>query len=201
DRAPGALDLLNLGATAHVALLEGHLGLQEGEHDLSRHLDADDPPTQAQHVDVIVLDALVSGVGVVDGRRPHATDLGRGHRYPHAGPADDDPPLRAAGGDRLADLQRLVRIVDRVGPIGAEVQDLVAIGGDHAEQPVAQHVSGVVKAAGDDHFSWVSRSSVAAAAAESVSSWAASSAAPRTPARTPCRATRIVVFLPRPGST
>ena len=51
----------------------------------------------------------------------------------------------------MADLQRLVGVVDRVGPVGAEVEHLVAGRHDHAEQPVAQHIAGVVESASDDH--------------------------------------------------
>ena len=51
----------------------------------------------------------------------------------------------------MSHLERLVRVVDRVRPIGPEVQDLVPRGGDHPEQTFAQHVSGVVESAGDDH--------------------------------------------------
>jgi hypothetical protein len=60
--------------------------------------------------------------------------------------------LRLAAADRLADLARLVRVVDaRLGPVGAEVDDLQAERDELLEQPLAQLDPAMVEGDRDSH--------------------------------------------------
>src|SRR5579859_7823277 len=146
------------------------------------------------------------GVGVVDRRRAYAIDLAGGHGHPGAGPADEDSSPCLSGGDSASDLERLVGVIDRLRRVGTEIEDLMALGLDQRHQPRTQQKPGVIESARDDHvIAPVADEASAPAAgpdtacapeAESASSCTASSAAPSTPARTPWRATRIVVRRP-----
>src|ERR1700744_2603378 len=100
-----ALDLLDLRAPAHVALLVRDDRAQERRDDLDHLLDPDHAPAEAQNVDPVVLDALVRGVVIVDRARADTADLAGGDRHAGARATDDDPPLGIAGGDRMTDLQ------------------------------------------------------------------------------------------------
>ncbi len=165
-----------------MALLEGYPRAEERLDDLDHDLGTDHASPHAQNVDAVVLDALVRGVMVVDRARADAADLAGGDRHAGARAADDDPPLGAAVGHRVPDLERLVGVVDRRGrAIGAEVEHLVTEVADLEQQPIAQRVTGVIESAGDDH----DRTCTGASCDAPASSCAASSAAPNTPARTP----------------
>src|SRR5579875_4210539 len=94
-----ALDLQHLRAPAHVALLPGHLGSEERDHDLGCYFRADAAPAETEDVDRVVLDGLMRRVRVVDRRRAHAADLAGGDRHAGPGAADDDPALGAGVGD------------------------------------------------------------------------------------------------------
>ena len=66
--------------------------------------------------------------------------------------ADQDRALGAARADRVADLARLVRVVDaRLGRVGAEVERLVAEADDLLEDPLAQLHAAVVEGERDLH--------------------------------------------------
>ena len=61
---------------------------------------------------------------VVADRGPDAVKLAGGDRGADAGAADEHAALGVAGADRLADLARLVGVVDADGVgVGAEVDD------------------------------------------------------------------------------
>ncbi len=73
-----------------------------------------------------MLDALVRGVHVVADRGANPGKLAGGDRSADAGAADEDSALCVAAEDRLADLPRLVRIVDPHGVrVSPEIDDLV----------------------------------------------------------------------------
>ena len=73
---------------------------------------ADDLRAEAEHVHVVVLDRLVGAVEVVADRRADAGHLAGRDRRAGARAADEDAALGLAALDRLADLARLVRVVD-----------------------------------------------------------------------------------------
>src|SRR5690242_446895 len=85
---------------------------EERGHELPGEGGADHLGAEAEHVHVVVLDALVGAVGVVADRRPDPCLLARGDGGADAGPADEHGPLGVAALNRLADLARLVRVVE-----------------------------------------------------------------------------------------
>ena len=111
----------------YVALAAVEPGGEKGADEVDGELGADHLRAQAEHVHVVVLDALVRGVDVVADRGADARELAGGDRGADARAADEDPALGVAALDRLAQLARLVRVVDPLGVrVGAEVDDPVA---------------------------------------------------------------------------
>ena len=102
-----------------------------------------------------MLDALVRGIGVVTDRGTDPADLVGGHGRADAGPADEDPAIRPARRDGLAEPPREVRVVvGRVGTVAAEV-DQVVPGVRRAEAPeqfVLEGGPGMVGREGDAHL-------------------------------------------------
>ena len=93
-----------------MTLLAAEACAGERAHQLARELGADHPRAEAQHVEVVVLDALMCGVPVVDRRCTHARQLRRGDGHAGAGAADEHrrsarrralaPPRRRRTGSR-----------------------------------------------------------------------------------------------------
>src|SRR3954463_1278298 len=81
----------------------------ERGYELARERRAHDLRAEAEHVHVVVLDALMRAVGVVTDRRADPGLLARRDRSADAGPAHENATLRARALDLLADLARLVR--------------------------------------------------------------------------------------------
>src|SRR4051794_23072530 len=138
-------------------------GAQECAHELGGQARADDFRPEANHVHVIVLDALMRRVGVVTDRRADPTHLARRNCRADARAADEDAALGIAAEDRLAELPRLVGIVDpdRVR-IGAEIDDVVPVLLQRVQDAAAQVHAPVVERSGNDHPTRV-RSAVARA--------------------------------------
>src|SRR4028119_113818 len=74
-----ALQLRKLRDPPAVPLVRTVLGLQESAQEVERQLVADDLRPDAQHVGVVVLDALVGRVDVVAQCRPDPTKLVGGY--------------------------------------------------------------------------------------------------------------------------
>ena len=190
------LDRLDLAQAADVPLLAGELGGQEGADHLARQRRADHARAQAQHVHVVVLDALVPRVGVVRAGGADARELAARHGHARARAADHHGPLGAALADRVGARARRVGVVDGVGGVRAEVDRLVAGLADHLEHDLLEREPGVVERARDPH-----RPSTASSITWPVSaaySCAAIRAAPSTPARGPWCASRMSHM--RPGA-
>src|SRR5579884_691584 len=148
--------------SSHVPLAAVELRGEEHLDELPRDCGAEDLRAEAEHVHVVVLDTLVRAVEVVADRRADAGDLARRHRGADAGAADEDAALGVARADRLADLARLVRVVDAHARIvRAEVEDFVRVEGLHHR--LAQRHPAVVERDGDARHATRSRSAVARA--------------------------------------
>ena len=99
-----------------------------------------------------MLDALVGGVDVVADRRADAGELAGGDARADAGAADQHAALGVAGEDRLADLARLVRIVDSHGVgVRPEVDDVVTERRELLEHALPQLDAAVVERDGHPH--------------------------------------------------
>src|SRR5688572_13148601 len=140
----------DLRQAGHVPLAAVELRAEEDGDELARDGRADDLRAEAEHVHVVVLDRLVGAVEVVADRRADAGHLAGGDRGAGARAADEDAALGLAALDLLADLARLVRVVDTdVGAVGAEVDHLVAL--ERLRDGVAQVDATVVEGDGDPH--------------------------------------------------
>ena len=125
---------------------------EERAHELGGEARPDHLGAEAEHVHVVVLDALVRGVDVVADRRADPDELARRHGRADAGAADEHAALGTAVENRVAQLLRLVRIVDahRVG-VRSQVDDRVAVGADRLEQRIAKMDAAVIERDGDVH--------------------------------------------------
>src|SRR5829696_437949 len=96
----------------HVPLAAVEARAEVRADEVGRELGAHDLGAEAEHIHVVVLDALVGGVHVVADGRADPFELARGHRGADARAADEDPAVGEAVRERVADLLRLVGIVD-----------------------------------------------------------------------------------------
>ena len=92
-----------------------------------------------------------------------AGDLARRDRRADAGAAHEDAALGIAAGDRRAELERLVRVVDphRVR-VGAEVDDLVPAGEERLQHLLPQVHAAMIEGDRDDHVTRVRNASARA---------------------------------------
>src|SRR5207302_8896630 len=91
-------------------------------------------------------------IDVVADRGTDPGQLARGHRGAHARTADEDAALGVPRLNRLADVTRLVGIVDRLRVrIRSEVDELVAQTGDLVEDRLAQLPAPVIEGDRDLH--------------------------------------------------
>lgn len=141
------LDLPHFGKLVLVALGTAEASVYERADQLSRELRPDHTSPEAQDVEVIVLDALMRGVGVTDRCCADTANLSRRDRNPRARAAHENAALRSAVGDRprhrLSD--------DRVVIGRAEVQRFVSGVHHLADDHVVQCHARVVKPASDPH--------------------------------------------------
>src|SRR4051794_13325309 len=146
------LHLLDLLQPTHVAFPAVEFRTQERADKLARELCADDLRPDAEDVHVVVLDALVGGVRVVADRSADTRKLAGGDRGADAGAADEDAALRGTRPDRLAELSRLVRVIDpRLGSIGTEIDRLVTGAHDLLEHTLAELDAAMVEGDRDSH--------------------------------------------------
>src|SRR3954454_15992339 len=121
--------LLHLGhllESRDVALASVELRREEDRDELARDRRADDLGAEAEDVHVVVLDRLVGAVHVVADRGANAGELAGGNSGAGAGAADEDAALGLARLDPLAELARLVGIVDpHLGRVRAQIDRLV----------------------------------------------------------------------------
>src|SRR5256714_6160491 len=130
-----SLHSCDLLESSYVALAAVEPGQQERADEVGGERRPHDLRAQAEHVHVVVLDALVRGVDVVADRGADSGQLAGRDRGADARAADEDGPLGLAARESLADLPRLVRVVDaRGGALDAEVDDLVV--GDRVQHGV-----------------------------------------------------------------
>src|SRR3954451_12118465 len=144
--------LLDLLKPADVALASVEPRRDERAHELGRELRADHFRAEAQNIHVVVLYALVRRIDVVTDGSPDSGDFRRCDRSADARPAYEHGPLGVAAPDRLADLARLVGIVDpRLRAVGAEIDALVAQCCELREDAFPQLHSAVVEGDRDLH--------------------------------------------------
>src|SRR6266508_5405571 len=144
--------LLNLFEAPHVAVAAAEARGQKGAHELGGQLGPPDLRPEAEHVHVVVLDALMRRVGVVADRCANSHELGGRDGRADARSAHEHAALGVAGADRVAHLARLVGVVDPLGVgVGPEVDRVVAERIDLAEDARAQLHASVVERSGYPH--------------------------------------------------
>ncbi len=116
----------HFGQPALVPLLVRELGGDERPGQLLRHLRPDHPTAEDEHVHVIVLDALVRRVGVVTEAGANTRNFIRGNARAHTAPTHEHATLSLTVQDCLADLLRVIRVVDRRFVVRAEIVHVVA---------------------------------------------------------------------------
>src|SRR5262245_34974224 len=148
------LQSLDLLQSPHVALLGEEARAEEGTHELGGQLGTYDLRPETEHVHVVVLDALVRGVGVVADCRANPGQLAGGDRRADARAADENAPFGISRADRRAQLLGLVGVVDpdaRV--VRAEVYYLVAERLDRGDHRAPQFRSPMIEGHCDTHAS------------------------------------------------
>src|SRR6266540_274057 len=134
----------NLVEASHVALAAVEPRTEEYPDEIGGKLGADDLRAEAEHVHVVVLDALVGGVDVVADGGTDSRELAGRDRGADPGAADEHAALCLTAEDGLADLPRLLGIVDPLGSgVGAQVHDLVP--GEHLEHRVSEMDAAMVE--------------------------------------------------------
>ena len=113
--------LENLAQAPGEALLVAVAGVQKGCHEFRSQRQADNPPSQAQDVEIVVLDSLAGGIRVMTNARPHALELVRGNSGSDAAAANDDAALSFAVANGLG---------NRYGEVGVVVGWIVLVSTD-----------------------------------------------------------------------
>src|SRR5579863_7472607 len=121
-------------------------GANKGVDKLKRQRRADDSRAQHQHVHVIVLHALVRGVGVMTDAGAHAGNFICRDAHAHARSTDDDAARSHTRFDSLAHLLAEVGvIVFRLADKSSQVDDLMASGGKVFAQLFFERKPGVIR--------------------------------------------------------
>src|SRR5829696_3384983 len=148
------LHRFDLFQSLHVPLAAVEARAEEGAREVDGELGADHLGAEAEHVHIVVLDALMRRVDVVADRGSNPGELAGGDRGAHARAADEDPALGVAVQDRVAELARLVRVVDTLRiRVGAEVDRLVSERVELLQQALAELHAPVVERNRNPHVS------------------------------------------------
>ena len=135
---------------------EAHLRLEAGFQERLRQFvgetEVDDPPSQAQHVEVVVLHALTSRVDIVAHGGTDSLQLVGSHAGADAAAAYDNSPLHLTFANLLSDRDRVVRIVVvRIELVSAHVDQIVAGRDQSLDERFLEDVAGVVGPDRDAH--------------------------------------------------
>src|SRR5918993_6060679 len=109
------LHRFDLSQSLHVPLAAVEARAEEGAREVDGELGADDLRPEAEHVHVVVLDALMRRVDVVADRGPDPGELACCDRGTDPRSADEHTTFGIPAENGLADLPRLVGIVDPDG--------------------------------------------------------------------------------------
>src|SRR5579864_4543227 len=139
-------DLFDLGQAAAVALLFAELRTDEGADDLDGELRTRDALAQTQHIPVVVLNALVSGVRIAGKEGARTRHFARCNATAGPRATDDDGAIHLVSDDRLSGRAGIVGVINwgrrRVGP---EVNyRYVRLGAQAREKHLFQLETGVI---------------------------------------------------------
>ena len=139
----------DLCQSAGVSIFRFILSVQERFDDLQRKFRSDDTTADAQHIHVIVFDALVSGIRVMTDCRADAFDLVRRNADTDSTAAHHDASVRFSVDDLASHLQSEIRVVATFQAVGPTVNQRRDATGKSLGQFRFQCESGVVAAQSD----------------------------------------------------
>ncbi len=125
-------------------------GLEEGVDQPYGLVVRDEAGGQHQHVGVVVQADQLGHLGNPAESRANPLVFVEGHGHPFARAAEADAEVDLALFDRFGERVGVVGVVDALGRVGAEIEDLAPFGLEVAHQKFLHFVAGVV--AGDTDF-------------------------------------------------
>ena len=135
-----------------MPLFSSESGLKKCAHQFERECRADDARSKAEHIRIIVLNALMRGIRVVAEPCADAANLVRRNRSSDAAAAYKDAALAIASGHSRADCFGEVGIVvGGVSVVSAEIDDLVTEPSDFFDDEIVQSDSCVIGGDRDAH--------------------------------------------------
>ena len=141
----GIFERGHLRQPLHVAGLAREPGVEKRFDELARQLVADHPAAEHEHVHVVVLDALVGGVGVVAQAGAYPGDAVGRHRGPDAAAAQDDSAIGAMLAHRGAHCPGVIGVIDALAVVGADVQHLSVLARYEHFDGFLQREAGVIR--------------------------------------------------------
>ena len=115
------LDLQNLGESSCMSILGHVTSLQERIDDFECQLGANDPAPNAQDIHIIMLNSLVSRVGIVTNRSSDTRNFIGRHAYPYTTPTNHDAAICPAFNNFFGNRDSKVRIVTTLAAVGTTV--------------------------------------------------------------------------------
>jgi hypothetical protein len=145
------LDLQDLTQPANMTFFLCKLGGNKRMDQFHGHFVTYDARTQAQHIHVIVFDALMSGIGVMADPRTDAGNLVGCHADADSTAAQQDSAIRAAVKNRLSDLPGKIWIVDGAIGIRPAIDDVVSRRLNDGADPLLQRKTTMITSQRNSH--------------------------------------------------
>lgn len=134
-----------------MPFLAGELGVEKGVSKLARRFGPDNTGTQNQDIHIVVLNALVRGIHVVTETGANAGQFIRGDRSADAAAAYENAAIGLFGAENIVEFLRVIGVIDRLGSVGADVQDLVMQFAQIGHQLFLELNAGVIRSDNDSH--------------------------------------------------
>jgi hypothetical protein len=144
-----SFDLQHLVETTGMTFLWFVPRVEERFDDLESEFRTDDPPANAQHIHVVVLDSLMGRVGVVADRGTDAGDFIGRDTDTYAASTNDDPTIDIARNQLSGDGNRKIGVITARLGIGPAVNERSDQRGKPLGDGLFQWKAGVVATEGD----------------------------------------------------
>ncbi len=135
-----------------MSLPPAEFGIQECGHQFDSQGWSHNPGTKRQDVNIVMLHRLVRRIGVVAQAGSHPFQFISGNRSANARSANQDASIDLPALDRSAQLLSVIRVVDRVGRVRAQVDLLMPTFADRPQYGLLERITGVVASHPDPHF-------------------------------------------------
>jgi hypothetical protein len=138
-------DLTDPAGMAFLArIIANKTGCKEGCNYFFCWFGTDDARPDAQHIHVIVLDTLVSGIGVMADTRIYAFHFVCGDTCSHPRPAQQNPALNLSGLDKATELLSILGVIYRLSAVGPQVKHFVSRSAHRTQYGPFQRKTGMV---------------------------------------------------------